>query len=722
LNSTHSRANSQFRFYLSAITRTNNTNWWDINFYSRPDPPYYSQPSQTEIDMTNELAIDPAHAFNVYVSRLISDYGWVIYFPWDVSEDSKLNGVIIDYRTLPDGEFSGYNYGYTLVHEGGHYLGLYHTFQNGCTAPGDEVDDTPYQADGVNIFECNDLLDTCPYSPGFDPVHNYMNYTDDPCYNQFTEGQMERVSAIMGQYRPNLGGTTLVFISTYTLGNNSSLKIFPAMTLQFTSGSSLIVNGTLTANGSSASTPITFDFGSPNSSTQNGIRFNSGSSGTINYCRIRNAYRGIYENNVSINISNSAISNCTDGIYLYGSSPWLQYCNIHDNSNSGLNLVYSSPLLQWSNYIHNNYDGVFCSSSSNPKFGQGIYSGENDIRNNSYGVVCINNACPMLGNTSPTDGGYNNLVNVSYNVFNMTSNVIYARENWWGTTDPNNFKNVGTVSYSPYRSAELYIPQPPLSKKSGNSIAQKNEDIPMISELDKAYQLIADSNFAEARNICMNLVTNYPDYNVSFNALNLLKDTYNVKDITGKKNIYASLFNNKDKKNIHAMAGLIMADVDKENRLKHIDDVLTKYGDDNIAELALFNKFVYFYFEKEDMKSALAISGQLDKQFPKSQGSIEAHKILGDKEYFNIPPKQENAQPETNTQLSKEFKLYGNYPNPFNPTTTIKYQLSSAGFITLKVYDMLGREIQTLVNGYKDKRYYEVSFDASDKNKCTQRG
>jgi len=65
-------------------------------------------------------------------------------------------------------------------------------------------------------------------------------------------------------------------------------------------------------------------------------------------------------------------------------------------------------------------------------------------------------------------------------------------------------------------------------------------------------------------------------------------------------------------------------------------------------------------------------------------------------------------------QLSSSFELLGNYPNPFNPTTTIKYQLSSAGFITLKVYDMLGREIQTLVNGYKDKGYYEVSFDASD--------
>ncbi len=76
LNAVYSRFGSQYRFYLSAITRTNNTNWWDINFYSRPDAPAYDIPSQTEIDMTNALAIDPTHAFNIYISRLTNDF-WV---------------------------------------------------------------------------------------------------------------------------------------------------------------------------------------------------------------------------------------------------------------------------------------------------------------------------------------------------------------------------------------------------------------------------------------------------------------------------------------------------------------------------------------------------------------------------------------------------------------------------------------------------------------------
>ena len=53
---------------------------------------------------------------------------------------------------------------------------------------------------------------------------------------------------------------------------------------------------------------------------------------------------------------------------------------------------------------------------------------------------------------------------------------------------------------------------------------------------------------------------------------------------------------------------------------------------------------------------------------------------------------------EVNLSMPKEFVLSQNYPNPFNPSTSIKYQLASDGYVTLKVYDLLGREIETLVN------------------------
>jgi hypothetical protein len=60
------------------------------------------------------------------------------------------------------------------------------------------------------------------------------------------------------------------------------------------------------------------------------------------------------------------------------------------------------------------------------------------------------------------------------------------------------------------------------------------------------------------------------------------------------------------------------------------------------------------------------------------------------------------------------FELNQNYPNPFNPTTKIKYQISDVGFVTLRVYDVLGNEVALLVNEKKEIGNYEVSFDASN--------
>jgi hypothetical protein len=60
--------------------------------------------------------------------------------------------------------------------------------------------------------------------------------------------------------------------------------------------------------------------------------------------------------------------------------------------------------------------------------------------------------------------------------------------------------------------------------------------------------------------------------------------------------------------------------------------------------------------------------------------------------------------------------LYDNYPNPFNPATTIWYKMRTSGFVTLRVYDLFGREIETLANEFKNAGVWIVRFDASRHN------
>ena len=66
----------------------------------------------------------------------------------------------------------------------------------------------------------------------------------------------------------------------------------------------------------------------------------------------------------------------------------------------------------------------------------------------------------------------------------------------------------------------------------------------------------------------------------------------------------------------------------------------------------------------------------------------------------------------TGTILANDFKLYQNYPNPFNPSTIIAYQLAAPSYITLKVYDIIGNEIETLVDEEKPAGTYQVNWNA----------
>jgi flagellar hook assembly protein FlgD len=60
------------------------------------------------------------------------------------------------------------------------------------------------------------------------------------------------------------------------------------------------------------------------------------------------------------------------------------------------------------------------------------------------------------------------------------------------------------------------------------------------------------------------------------------------------------------------------------------------------------------------------------------------------------------------------FSLSQNYPNPFNPTTHFGFQIANFGFVSIKIYDINGREIETIVNGHLNQGTYEVEWNASN--------
>lgn len=241
---------TDFGSITPGITRSNN-----------PVASVHFMSNASQVQLTSVVNFPPDQYLNVWVVSEIEDGPLGIAgYATPPGSALPLDGIVIEHPIVAGyGGVFGYEEGYAMVHELGHYLGLFHTFWNGCSPLGDFCDDTP----PVAQFNMGSCIDLTPLSCGVpEQLENHMDYTFDLCKSTFTEDQIQRMHGHLLAFRATLIQTAN-HVNTGIAGPTGCLSdeiaaLFTSNGTQFCSGTS-----TATFTGTSNYDDWTFTFFNP---------------------------------------------------------------------------------------------------------------------------------------------------------------------------------------------------------------------------------------------------------------------------------------------------------------------------------------------------------------------------------------------------------------------------------------------------------------------------
>jgi len=748
-----------YSFYINSIDSAVNAGW----YYATDSHKYETHPWDNDdqfLAMTQAMTVDVLNSLNYFWTGASMTAGLGVY-PWSFSEDDSRHGIYCANYTLPGGSFP-FTEGYTGVHEVGHYFGLYHTFENGCSNPGDSVDDTPYQSDA------NTGCPSAPYSCGSnDDVGNYMDYMDDVCMTHFTTGQQDRIQWALETYRPTMysnivytgpvwhvattgsdstgdgseanpfatiqtainssdaGDTVLVAAGTYVENINYNGKNIMVGSLYLTTQDTSYISSTIIDSDSSGSI-VVFESFEDSTAVLNGFTFQDiiidsgdGPQAIININEsspkiINNRFDNFYlfqdvesaviycENSNSLIMNNEFTNGSVGNGYVLGGFILSKNSNVTIKNNriengyvgfaepSGYIVSVNSENIIESNIIINPSMGycVICAAIS-------ILDGSNCIiRNNfifqaygdGYGAVVASQSQYVSHNNTfvSNSRGYANLSSdgiVSNDIIYASSNAVYIDGN----------SNI-QVSYSDIEGGwegEGNIDADPLFCNQDGGDYTLAENSPCIGTGEDGANMGAYG-------------IGCGSYNFSPTEFSLSEPSNNAAITVDESNVNTGFItfswgesSDANGDSLYYLMRATSAEIGDQGLDTNATSIEVSYMD-IIGDMAENN------VTAATIEWTVHVTDGID--------TVEA-----DNAPFTLQVDGSNAlSAYLEGLLPDEFALQQNYPNPFNPVTTLRYDLPENGLVTIIIYDMLGKEVKTLINQSQNAGYRTVIWNATN--------
>ena len=377
-------------------------------------------------------------------------------------------------------------------------------------------------------------------------------------------------------------------------------------------------------------------------------------------------------------------------------------------------------------------DMVSICSGSDPVLGFNFIQYGNVIAyNGSYGIYISSNSCPDLGGYYWPQNCYYS--NNTYEIYSLHQYNIYDNCSWWGGITPRFQGNIvleDVLEENPYPDPhglfKAIAAAPKSNKPVPNLEYETNENVQHHFEL--GLELQRKGNYDAALERYKFVITNYPEtLEAEMSLMRILICYHKTKRSEVALSYMATLVTEKADykvggKALGHLTRKLVQDGEYKKALTNCQNQAQKFANSDISKDALFTKWQIYFDGLKEEDNAKSTMDEFESSFPKDHFLAHMKIAMGEwtpemeEQFLENLPKRFDEQPEqaAPVEIPEKFSLSGNYPNPFNPETTIKFGLPKESHVTIEIFNVLGQKVKQVMDSEKPAGYHQVRWNGTD--------